>query len=228
MSDTRACNANGVCVSPNTCLCNAGFHGSLCQSFDCTVFYPNVSRAMITNNASLIAFGSNSYGEIGDGTSGNNRQSPVSVITYGVLYNKIITAMALGFIHSIVVSSDGYVYGWGNNDFGQLGDGTNGTNRLTPVAVVTSGVLLNKAIIAVSAGYEYTIAISSDGNVYSWGSNNFGQLGDGTNGTNRLLPVAVVISGVLGGTTFISGSANYQHTLVQELCTAGEAILMGS
>ena len=67
----------------------------------------------------------------------------------------------------------GAVLSWGTNDFGELGDGTS-LNAKAPVAVDTSGVLAGKTITAIAAGAQHTLALTSEGKIYSWGHNNSG------------------------------------------------------
>lgn len=94
-------------------------------------------------------------------------------------------AVAAGFDHSVALKNDGTVWGWGNNLFGQLGDGTPIPGFKPPVSVTgLSGV------VAIAAGYSYTVALKGDGTVWSWGYNVAGQLGDGTT-TNRPTPAQV-------------------------------------
>jgi len=104
--------------------------------------------------------------------------------------------LAVGAWHSLALKNDGTVWAWGNNDYGQLGNGTtsgssttttgdsNTTNR-SPAQV--SGL---NDVIAISAGSSHSLALKSDGTVWAWGSNNVGQLGDGTT-TDRNRPVQV-------------------------------------
>ena len=92
--------------------------------------------------------------------------------------------IAAGGLHTVALKSDGTVWAWGYNGYGQLGDGTT-TNRLTPVQVSSlSGVT------AIAAGVYHTLALKSDGTVWAWGYNGDGRLGDGTT-TNRTTPVQV-------------------------------------
>lgn len=150
--------------------------------------------------AESFAWGRNTSGYLGDGTT-TARDRPVAVDTSGVLAGKTITAIATatGGEHTLVATSDGKVYAWGENGKGQLGDGTT-TDALTPVAVDMTGVLSGKTVVAVAAGGEHSLALSSDGKVYSWGRCRFGELGDGF-ATDRLTPVAVDMTGVLSGKT---------------------------
>ena len=91
--------------------------------------------------------------------------------------------VSLGYVHSAAIKSDGSLWTWGNNDAGQLGDGTT-TDRSTPVKVMDN-------VAAVSLGFYHSAAIKSDGSLWIWGVNGYGQLGDGTT-TNRSTPVKVM------------------------------------
>jgi alpha-tubulin suppressor-like RCC1 family protein len=85
----------------------------------------------------------------------------------------------------VAVKSDGTVWAWGRNQWGELGDGTT-TSRSTPVQV--AGLT---AVVAVAAGQSHTLALRSDGTVWAWGGNGGGQLGDGTT-LDRHTPVQVL------------------------------------
>ncbi|MBK7201880.1 RCC1 repeat-containing protein [Candidatus Amarolinea dominans] len=118
-------------------------------------------------------------------------------------------AVNAGADHTCAVTADGGVKCWGVNDRGQLGDGTT-EQRGAPVDV--SGLM--SGVVAVSAGRGHTCALTTAGGVKCWGSNEFGQLGDGT-GAAQLTPVDVV--GLTVGVTAIS--AGGEHTCA--LTTAG-------
>ena len=132
---------------------------------------------VLKSNGTVWAWGDNSYGQLGDGTT-TNRTVPVQVTL-----NNII-AVSVNYNYSIALKSDGTVWTWGYNSYGQLGDGTY-TNRTVPVQVTG----LN-GITAVSAGSGHVIALKSNGTIWAWGSNSFNQLGDDTT-TNRTVPVQV-------------------------------------
>jgi alpha-tubulin suppressor-like RCC1 family protein len=83
-------------------------------------------------------------------------------------------AVATGLNFTLALKSDGTLWAWGYNGFGQLGDNTT-TQRTYPVQV---GVLTN--VIAIAAGDNHSIALTSDGYVWTWGQNSNGQLGNGT------------------------------------------------
>lgn len=118
-------------------------------------------------------------------------------VKVGVKCSLKAVRVSAGGQHTCAVASDGRVYCSGLNSDGQLGDGTF-INRLTPVAIDMTGALVGKTIKKLQSGTNHTCAIASDDKVYCWGQNKFGQLGDGTT-TNRSVPVAVDVSGVLAG-----------------------------
>ena len=89
-----------------------------------------------------------------------------------------IVGIAAGDYHSIAVKSDRSLWTWGYNDYGQLGDATT-ASRTTPdqvKGVTGSGYIAN--MVAVGAGYRYSIALKSDGSLWSFKYNGYGQLGD--------------------------------------------------
>ena len=106
--------------------------------------------------------------------------------------------------HSVALKSDGTVWTWGVNNYGQLGDGTT-TDSPTPVQVL--GLT---DVTVVAAGGVQTAALKSDGTVWAWGSNVYGQLGDGTT-TQSAIPVQA--SGLTGVTAISSGG---YHTVALE------------
>jgi alpha-tubulin suppressor-like RCC1 family protein len=167
----------------------------------------------VKKDGTVWAWGGNFYGQLGDGTT-TNRPTPVQVVGPGGsgFLNEVRTVTA-GWYHTVVLKNDGTVWAWGDNRNGQLGDGTT-TRRSTPVQVVgPGGVDFLNGVCAVSAVGYHTVALKSDGTVWTWGYNNMGQLGDGTT-LSRTTPVQVV---GLGGAGFLSGvrsiAAGYAHTV---------------
>jgi alpha-tubulin suppressor-like RCC1 family protein len=113
-----------------------------------------------------------------------------------------VAALAAGEFHTCAVLADGTVRCWGENTFGQLGDGT--TDNTRPLPVPVSG--LSTAAVGLAAGRDHTCAVLADGSGRCWGGNAFGQIGDGTT-TGRVLPMAVN-----GLTNAVAIAAGGDHT----------------
>jgi alpha-tubulin suppressor-like RCC1 family protein len=104
--------------------------------------------------------------------------------------------------YSGAIRSDSTLWTWGNNSFGQLGDGTT-TERHIPVQVGPAAAKWQ----SVAAGRQHTVAVRTDGTLWAWGSNFDGQLGDGTT-TNRHFPIQVGTN-----TNWQSVAAGHYHSL---------------
>lgn len=165
----------------------------------------------ISSGGALQCWGYNDDGQLGDGIT-KDHHTPVAVIN---LFNDV-TAIAAKNFHTCAIRSGGAVQCWGDNEYGQLGDGTT-TNRVTPVAVQG----LSNGVAAIATGYGHTCALKDDGAVLCWGYNLSGQLGDGTT-TDHLTPV--LVAGITG--TAISIVAGYEHNCV--LTSSGAVQCWGS
>ena len=133
----------------------------------------------IDENGNLWSWGYNSFGQLGDGTT-ENKTSPVQ-IKNGIQFKEIST----GNYHNLALDENGNLWSWGYNSYGQLGDGTK-TNRISPVQVKAETKfkeISNKIL-------NHSLAIDENGNLWSWGYNEDGQLGDGTT-ENKTSPVQI-------------------------------------
>ena len=146
----------------------------------------------IKNDGTLWATGANGAGQLGLNDQ-NSRNSPVQV---GSLLNnwKQISA---GNSHNLAIKTDGTLWSWGNFGYGQLGTGSGSTSS-TPVQI---GTLSNWSQLSTGAGRTHSLAVKTDGTLWAWGNNSYGQLG--TNDlTHRSSPVQV---GTLSNWSKISG-----------------------
>jgi alpha-tubulin suppressor-like RCC1 family protein len=130
----------------------------------------------------------------GHGTSGQLGNGGAQSLTYPVRVTKSdgtdligVKAIAAGLYHSVALTSDGKVWAWGRNDRGQLGTGnTQWKYRATQVTALSDIVA-----ISVAAGGYSSLALDDDGAVWTWGDNQYGQLGDCTSTPMRTTPVQV-------------------------------------
>jgi len=100
-----------------------------------------------------------------------------------------IVAIAVGDTHTVVLRADGKMFAWGRNFSGQLGiGGADNNDKVSPVETVPV-----PGVVAISAGFSFTLALGADGRVWSWGNNNSGQLGNGdTTVVQRFSPGLVI------------------------------------
>lgn len=152
----------------------------------------------VTTTGAAYCWGENSAGQLGNG-SVTQHSTPVLVSGFG----SGVSTMDAGGEHTCARTSAGAMACWGDNDFGQLGDGTTGINRLIPVAV--SG--LSSGVVSMTAGASHSCARVATGGVKCWGLNSDGQLGDGSV-SQRSMPVDVVSL----PTSVASISAGHAHT----------------
>jgi alpha-tubulin suppressor-like RCC1 family protein len=111
-----------------------------------------------------------------------------------------VQAIAAGAFHTCAALSDGSAWCWGQNDYGQLGDGTN-NQSYTPVQVAdATGVGTIANVQSIATGAYHTCAALSDGSAWCWGQNTQAQLGDGSNNSSNT-PVQVLGAGGMGTLT---------------------------
>ncbi len=176
------------------CLCSV----STAQKIAGGVFH----SLAVCNNGTVMSWGYDSNGQLGDGGTNTDKSFPVSVV--GLTG---ITGVAGGYYHSLAVDNSGNVWSWGDDARGQLGDNATLTAYSTPVAVTSiSGVS------AVSAGWYHSIALDNTGKVWGWGYDQvYGAVGDNAALVNQPTPVAV--SPAWGVNTITAISAGEYHSL---------------
>ena len=181
----------------------------------------------LCSDGTVATWGYNGSGQLGNGGGFQSSSVPVAVPTNGVLAGKTVVAISAGIYHSLALCSDGTLAAWGSNWDGELGNGSTGTSSYMPVAVVQTGVLAGKTVVAVSAGQFHSLALCADGTVAAWGDSQYGQLGNGSTGIPSNVPVAVVqTSGVLAGKIVVAISAGQNHSVA--LCSDGTLATWGS
>lgn len=162
---------------------------------DCNEAYPVTTSVMLTATADTGSV----FGGWSGACSGSSTQCAVSMSeakTARARFDNVPARLTTGIYWTCGVLLNGSAKCWGQNDKGQLGDGTT-TNRSTPVPVPG---LTN--VVDMSAGYDHTCALLSGGTVSCWGGNASGQLGDGTT-TSR--SIAAPVSGITSAVGISTG-----------------------
>lgn len=157
-----------------------------------------VSALLVTTPANAEILGS---GPTKGGTS-------VDLPVPEVLFSDI----ASGVWHSVGVASDGDLYTWGYNYNGQLGDGTQ-SSRSTPKRIELPGLAAGERVAQIATGTQHSLALTSAGNVYAWGDNDRGAIGDGTSNNVRRTPVKVELAGLAAGEKVIQVTSRQESSL---------------
>jgi IPT/TIG domain/Regulator of chromosome condensation (RCC1) repeat len=163
----------------------------------------------LLSNGTVMAWGDDASGQLGDGSSESVSSTPVAVSGLSG-----VVAIAAGAEHSLALLSNGTVMAWGANESGQLGTG-NLNESDVPVAV--KGL---SGVAAIAAGREFSLALLKTGTVMAWGNNESGQLGDG--GVKQS-DVPVAVKG-LSGVAAIAAGGEFSLALLK----AGTAMAWGN
>ena len=165
----------------------------------------------ILDNGDLKCWGSDQYGQLGDGGSNTNTNAPSSTaIDLGT--GRTAVAVSAGQSHTCAILDNGDVKCWGSDSLGQLGDGGTNTDIYAPSSTAID-LGTGRTAVAVSAGHYHTCVILDNGDLKCWGWDNDGQLGDGGSNTGTNAPSSTAID--LGtGRTAVAVSAGEEHTCV--------------
>ncbi|MEI2711383.1 MAG: CARDB domain-containing protein [Chitinophagaceae bacterium] len=199
-----------------------------------TVTTGQAHTCAIQNSGQAVCWGNNYQGQLGTGNAADRLvPTPVQGITDAI-------AISAGGHHTCAIRTSGQAYCWGSNSSGQIGDGTTNYydenfNEVVNDRHVPTPVQGLSDAIAISAGYDYTCAIRTSGQAVCWGSNDYGQIGDGTYShyddvaqqfldNDRLVPTPVV--GLADAKTISSGGVEDVHTCA--IRNSGQAVCWGS
>jgi alpha-tubulin suppressor-like RCC1 family protein len=137
----------------------------------------------VTTDNVAYCWGYNSEGESGTG------DQALHATPFAVAGGRHFRGVSPGAYHTCAVTPADVAFCWGYNAFGALGNGTTSTST-TPVRVLGG---LHFSGVSTGVVGAHSCGVTTDHRVYCWGSNGYGQLGDGTQFTNRLTPVAVAV-----------------------------------
>jgi hypothetical protein len=159
------------------------------------------NSAVVDRDGTLWSWGHNNQGQNGDGTT---MDSPTPVQSVAAGFTNAV-AVVVGSFHSIALTSDGGVWGWGANSNGEVGVGSSG-NVYTPATVMESSGNGRLGAVAIEAGGGVSLASKASGAALGWGKNECGQLGIGSTTDKSRATAISTLSGVVGIAT--GGSVN--------------------
>jgi alpha-tubulin suppressor-like RCC1 family protein len=175
------------------------------------------SSAALKNDGTVWTWGYNNHGQAGVGTANINHSTPVQVLGPGGSgYLTDVSRISSGCEYVTALKNDGTVWAWGRNGYGQLGNGST-SDCLTPAQTLKgaseSATDFLTGVTQISAGRGHTLALKSDGTVWAWGDNYYGQLGVNSF-TNSATPVQVLgVGGFDYLRDIIHVSAGHNHSL---------------
>lgn len=153
--------------------------------------------AAVKSDGTVWVWGGNGAGQLGDNTA-VNKSSPIQTIAGGTNWKSV----ACGYGNIAAIKVDGTLWVWGSNNFGQLGD-TTIANKSSPIQTISGGTNWKQ----VAWGDYHIAAIKTDGSMWLWGRDTYGQLGDNTT-IHKSSPVQTIA----GGINWKSVTCGWGHT----------------
>jgi alpha-tubulin suppressor-like RCC1 family protein len=172
--------------------------------------------AAIKTDGTLWLWGDNSDGQLGDNTT-TSKSSPVQTVSGGTNWKEL----SGGEYHVGAIKTDGTLWVWGSNTYGELGDNTR-TSRSSPIQTISSSTDWKQ----VSCGSNCTAAIKTDGTLWLWGRNLYGGLGDNTT-SDRSSPVQTIAGGTNWKQVSTDGAGTAAIKTDGTLWTWGERSTLG-
>jgi LruC domain-containing protein len=151
----------------------------------------------LTTGGALLCWGFNGQGQVGTGFVGASFDTPQGVVNMG----SDVLAVTAGFVHTCAIKAPAVGFCWGNNSYGQVGDGTNWNNRPNPTQAFNP-------VGSLVAGASHTCAVSPTGEARCWGNNSSGELGIG-NFTQTLFKLAPSGLGAAGSVQSIGAAEQH-------------------
>jgi hypothetical protein len=172
---------------------------------------------VLTNCGEVYAWGSNYSGQIGNGNN-SDQLIPIKVNGFN---NERVVMISCGWFHSMALTECGHVYSWGWNEFGQLGIGNTVSSNEPQFVAVSDENKCNVFIEKISCGYAHNLLLSSDGNIYVFGRNESGELGNQKE-KNESSPLRIKIK-----TKFIDISSRWNNGISIALSRDGICYIWG-
>ena len=192
---------SGYCTWCSTVYCPKPADNAIARRFS-QISAGSYHTLAVSSQGKVYAWGWNGNSQVGTGTTTDTAVPTLVQVADTPMEGKTITQVSAGghfdVGHSAALASDGTVYTWGANDYGQLGDGTN-TRALKPVKVaLPAGTVVTKVV----TGRAFSAVLTANNEIYAWGFNNHGQLGNGS-AANSNVPVLANTNGIMAGKTIV-------------------------
>ncbi|BDR52279.1 hypothetical protein KIM372_01860 [Bombiscardovia nodaiensis] len=174
----------------------------------------------LSDDGRIFAAGANYYGEVANDTNVRTYYTPIAVqLPAGKTFIRVST----GKYYGLALASDGTIYSWGYGVNGQLGNGTTASSATLLPVTMPAGV----SFAVIKAGATYAAAISTTGDVYTWGLNTDGQLGNGTT-AQVLTPTQISLPGGAKAIEIGTGvTYSYSRAFTSALTTTGDIYAWG-
>ncbi|MFA7561662.1 MAG: InlB B-repeat-containing protein [Candidatus Izemoplasmatales bacterium] len=169
--------------------------------------------AVITSANRILTWGYNGFGQLGNGNI-NNSSLPIDITeNLSLSQGEDIKQVALSFVNTMVLTSTGRVFAWGNNAYGQLGNESPYVGTFP--AEITEYFSLDSTdkIEFLSMGMHHALALTDDNKIFSWGRNDYGQLGNNST-TNKNIPLNITEIFNLDDDRIREIHSGYHHNLV--------------
>lgn len=169
------------------------------------------SCATMADNGQVYCWGGNGNGQVGTGTNSSAVATPTSPV--GSIGTNAVSKVGMGVNHTcVIVASNSQLYCWGANANGQVGTGTAGSPNTVPSPTSPFDPIGTNAVSNVAGGWKSTCAIlTSNSQLYCWGSNEFGQLGNGSTDTTINTPTPALTADPVGANAVKSVALGFAH-----------------
>ena len=169
------------------------------------------STAYLKEDGTVWAFGANTYGQLGDGTT-TDRSTPVQVMDVNGSEFSGVIDISRGAFHTVYIKEDSTVWAVGRNNTGQLGDGST-SSKDNPIQVTdTNGIGLS-GVVSISTNKYHSVYLKNDGTVWATGPHGYGRLGNGETSGTSLNPVQVIDADGNGLSNVVGISAGLDYTM---------------
>jgi alpha-tubulin suppressor-like RCC1 family protein len=179
---------------------------------------------VLLSNGQLYAFGANQEGQLGNNNNDASIANPAPALV-NLPGGATVAQVAAGDDFSLALTTGGQLYAFGDNEYGQLGNSTNNaTTAANPAPALVA--LPAGQITQIAAGFDFSLALSSTGQVFAFGDNDYGQLGSPSNsGTTTANPSATQVSLPASAGRAVQIAAGGYHSLV--LTSSGQVFAFG-